>query len=202
MYNGLAMPKSKTHKLYCYIDETGQDTLGELFIVAIVVTDERQRELEKSLEAIEASTGKKTKWMKTRDKVRTAYAAALVDQEFPAMIFVKKYTATKRGFDELEVLATTQALGAYREVNAIGDNEYKVTITVDGLSKTTAARMASEFRRVGIKTRKIVGKRDESSAIIRLADAIAGLVREAHEGRTEYKALKIKLKRSRRLYEL
>ena len=59
---------SKIQKLYCYIDETGQDTLGELFIVAIVVTDERQRELEKSLEAIEASTGKKTKWMKTRTK--------------------------------------------------------------------------------------------------------------------------------------
>jgi hypothetical protein len=193
---------ANTHKLYCYVDETGQDTLGELFIVAIVVTDERQRELEKSLEAIEASTGKKTKWMKTRDKIRVAYAEALADQNFPAMIFVKNYTASKSGFDELEVLATAQALSTYREANAIAENEYKVTITVDGLSKTIAARMASEFRKLGIKTRKIVGKKDESSAIIRLADAIAGLVREAHEGRPEYKALETRLKRSKRLHEL
>jgi len=136
------------------------------------------------------------------DKIRVAYANALADQNFPAMIFVKNYTASKSGFDELEVLATAQALSTYREANTIGENDYKVTITVDGLSKTIAARMASEFRKLGIKTRKIVGKKDESSAIIRLADAIAGLVREAHEGRPEYKILEAKLKRNKRLREL
>jgi len=31
-------PPAKS-KLYCYVDETGQDTLGELFIVAVVVSD-------------------------------------------------------------------------------------------------------------------------------------------------------------------
>ncbi len=193
---------NKTHKLYCYIDETGQDTLGSFFIVAIIVTDNRQRELEKKLEAIEATTGKKTKWMKTRDKIRASYANALFDQELPAMIFVKNFIPGKPGFDELEVLATAQALSTFREIHAIREDDYKVTITVDGLSKTTAAQMASEFRKLGIKTRKIVGKKDESSAIIRLADAVAGLTREAHEGRPEYIALKAKLKRNKRLYDL
>ncbi len=192
----------KTHKLYCYVDETGQDTLGELFIVAIVVTDERQHELEKSLEAIEVATGKKTKWMKTRDKVRTAYASALIEQEFPATIFVKNHKSNKKDFDDLEVLATAQALSGYREAHTIREDEYKVTITIDGLSKTVAARMASEFRKLGIKTRKIVGRKDESNAIIRLADAIAGLVREAHEGRPEYQKLEAKLKHSKTLHEL
>ncbi|HUC89672.1 MAG TPA: DUF3800 domain-containing protein [Patescibacteria group bacterium] len=155
---------NKTHKLYCYIDETGQDTLGDFFIVAIIVTDNSQRELEKKLEAIEAATGKKTKWMKTRDKIRTDYANALANQELPAMIFIKDFVPGKPDFDELEVLATAQALSTSREIHAI--------------------------------------REDESSAIIRLADAIAGLAREAHEGRPEYKALKAKLKRNKRFYDL
>lgn len=191
------------HKLYCYVDETGQDTLGAFFIVAIVVTDNQQHELEKSLEAIEKSTGKKTKWMKTRDKTRTAYTEALAQQKLPAMIFVKNYTpSSKNGFDDLEVLATAQAINTFRETNSIREDEYKLTITVDGLSRTVAARMASEFRKLGIKPRKIVGKKDESNAIIRLADAIAGLTREAHEGRSEYKVLQTRLKRTKTLYEL
>lgn len=172
---------AKSHKLYCYVDETGQDTLGVFFIVAIVVTDNRQHELEEQLKAIERDTGKKTKWMKTRDKIRTAYTEALMQQELPAMIFLKHY-ANKKDFDDLEVLATAQAITSYREAHCIREDEYKLTITVDGLSKTVAARMANEFRKLGIRPRKIVGKKDESSAIIRLADAIAGLAREAHEG--------------------
>lgn len=192
---------NKIHKLYCYVDETGQDTLGAFFSVAIVVTDNQQHELEKSLEDIEKSTGKKTKWMKTRDKVRTAYAEALMQYELPAMIFVKNYF-DKKDFDDLEVLATAQAINTYREAHSIREDEYKLTITVDGLSKTVAARMASEFRKLGIKPRKIVGKKDESNAIIRLADAVAGLTREAHEGRREYKELEAKLKRTKTLHEL
>ena len=190
------------HKLYCYVDESGQDTLGELFIVAIVVTDERQRELEKYLESLEVATGKRTKWNKTRDKTRQAYANALLKHNFPGMIFVKKSSPSGTKFDESEVLATAQALSTYRETNGIGEKDYKVTITIDSLSKTTAARMAPEFRKLGIKTRKIVGKKDESSSIIRLADAIAGLVREAHEGRSEYMALETKLKKDKKLYGL
>lgn len=194
---------AKTHKLYCFVDETGQDTLGAFFIVAIVVTDDQQHELEKELEAIEQSVGKKTKWMKTRDKVRTAYVDELLKSDLPAMIFVKNFAPSgKNGFDDLEVLATAQAISTYRETHSIREDEYKLTITVDGLSKTIAARMASEFRKLGIKPRKIVGKKDESSAVLRLADAVAGLTREAHEGRPEYKKLESKLKRTKILHEL
>lgn len=194
---------NKTPKLYCYVDETGQDTLGRFFIVAIVVTDNQQHELEKSLEAIEKSTGKKTKWMKTRDKVRASYANALMEHDLPAMIFVKNFiSSSKDDFDNLEVLAAAQAINAYRKAHGIREDEYKLTVTVDGLSRTVAARMASEFRKLGIKPRKIVGKKDESNAIIRLADAMAGLAREAYEGRPEYIELETILKRAKTLHEL
>jgi hypothetical protein len=42
-----------TEKLYCYVDETGQDTRGDLYIVSVVVADdERDRSIE-LCEAIE-----------------------------------------------------------------------------------------------------------------------------------------------------
>lgn len=47
-------------KLYCYVDETGQDTGGELFLVAVVLKEITALELlEKKLEKIELRTGKK-----------------------------------------------------------------------------------------------------------------------------------------------
>ena len=27
-------------KIYCYVDETGQDTLGQFFIISVVVTED------------------------------------------------------------------------------------------------------------------------------------------------------------------
>lgn len=33
------MPGAQKQKLYCYVDETGQDTEGRLFLVSVVVTD-------------------------------------------------------------------------------------------------------------------------------------------------------------------
>ena len=50
------MPKTK--KLYCYVDETGQDTKGRFFLVAIVITGEEREELIKELEKIEATAKK------------------------------------------------------------------------------------------------------------------------------------------------
>ena len=53
-------------------------------------------------------------------------------------------------------------------------------IYVDGLTKSKRHVYGSELRKLGIPTRKVQGvTRDESSALIRLADATAGFVRDA-----------------------
>lgn len=90
------MPMSKIHKLYCFVDETGQDTLGALFVVAIVVTDERQQELEKYLEILERASGKhKRKWVKSRDQERQMYIRALLDQKMPGTYSLKATRMTQ-----------------------------------------------------------------------------------------------------------
>jgi hypothetical protein len=45
-------------KLYAYVDESGQDTLGELFLVSVVVTGEARDGLRKKLRTIERVSGK------------------------------------------------------------------------------------------------------------------------------------------------
>lgn len=52
---------SDTHKqkLYCYVDETGQDTEGQLFLVSVVVTEQEQESFAHELERIEAESGKR-----------------------------------------------------------------------------------------------------------------------------------------------
>ena len=44
-------------KLYAYVDESGQDTLGELFLVSVVVTGEARDGLRKKLRTIERVSG-------------------------------------------------------------------------------------------------------------------------------------------------
>jgi hypothetical protein len=61
-------------KLYVYVDETGQDTLGDLFIVSVVITEGDREALEEQLREIEIHSGKgRRKWMKTRPQQRAAF---------------------------------------------------------------------------------------------------------------------------------
>lgn len=190
-------------KLYCYVDESGQDTHGKLFIVAVVVTDEQRDELQRSLEQLEGTSGKhKRKWMKTRPKEQQTYIEGLVSDHLPARIYAKVYTGQVGSYDELEVLAAAQALHLYRVAHHIDVNDYGVTIIIDGLAKTLVFRLGSEFRKLGVKTRKVVGTRDEADPVLRLADAIAGLVRDGMEGKQECKVLQGRLEKVGRLHAL
>lgn len=49
-------------KLYCYVDESGQDTEGRLFIVGGVITTQERDELTALCEQIERNVGKRNKW--------------------------------------------------------------------------------------------------------------------------------------------
>jgi hypothetical protein len=73
---------------------------------------------------------------------------------------------------------------------------YRVTISVDGLTRTEQQVFANSLRVRGIGPRKIRGVRDEkSNAGIRLADAICGLIRDAEEGQQWASAALARLQR-------
>lgn len=67
-------------KIFCYVDETGQDNLGEMFVVSVVVPEDRDKLLE-YLEEIEVKTGKgKVKWGRANEEAEKLYKKAIKDK--------------------------------------------------------------------------------------------------------------------------
>lgn len=175
-------------KLYCYVDETGQDTKGELFIVVVVlVTGDEKDQLERDLEIIEVQSGKgKRKWIKAREKEKCHYLTLIQDmKKIKGAMFFSEYVNTTK-YEEATVTTIKNAISWYIYQNRA--YEYKATVVIDGLNKRVEERIAASLRKAGIKIRKVRGERDESNALLRLSDALAGGIREAKEVKAMVKA--------------
>ena len=173
-----------SRKLYCYVDETGQHTQGRLFIVSVVVTDWEKDRLLKVCEEIEVQTGKgHTKWIKTLYERRIGYIQRVLDNPLFAGRLNFAVFRDRRDYSEATAQAVAQAL------KASGEMDYKATITIDGLSRAQEHLVAITLRRRGVRLRKVRGVRDESDALLRLADAVCGLVSAAAEGQPVMLAL-------------
>jgi len=73
-----------TQKLYCYVDETGKDTLGQLFVVSVVTAKEDRAALCQRLERLEQISGKgHVKWHRTKHLARLAYIRAVLTLPLP-----------------------------------------------------------------------------------------------------------------------
>jgi hypothetical protein len=165
------------NKFYAYVDESGQDTKGALFLVAVVITGAERDSLRRRLAEIEAASEKhQRKWTKTHPNQRVRYIEQII--KVPALarhLFYSAYRGVQTYVD-LTILSTAKAL------NAATQGEYEATIFVDGLGRTERHRFAARLRKLRISVRKVRGVKDESDEFIRLADAIAGFVRDAIEG--------------------
>jgi hypothetical protein len=168
------MTPRKEH-LYCYVDETGQDTGGQFFVVSAVVSDSRRGELIAALEAIERRSGKgNVKWMKVRGQQRLAYISEVLGSPlFTGSLYFSLYTGTK-AYMATTVMTTAQAILRAQQ------SATPAVVYVDGLPKSRLRWFGVELRRLSIRTDKIVGvRREEADALIRLADACCGFVRAA-----------------------
>lgn len=166
-------------KLYCYADETGQHTQGRIFIVAVIITVGEQREtIERRLERVERESGKGfLKWKGTSTKRKVAYLSKILQVNTLQGSFF--YGLYRKPQDYLQLVGTTiaKAIKTFAQ-----DKDYRATIYIHALSAAERKRVVEELRKFSIKRRKVGGLRDESSAFIRLADALAGFIREYDEG--------------------
>jgi hypothetical protein len=181
------MAKTSTLKLYCYVDETGQDTGGRLFIVAVVMTDDQRDKLRKDLQRIErASNKRQRKWTGASRQQRIGYIQAII--EIPAFKNLVSYSRYQdsRSYVDLTILSVAKAI--HGKVDKT-DMSYEANIFVDGMKRSEQHRFGAGVRKLGIKVRKARGLRDQSDEFIRLADAIAGFVRDALEDDTDMKTL-------------
>lgn len=174
-------------KRYVYVDETGQDTRGRLFIVAAVVLSEIDDTCA-ACEKIEALSGKAiSKWGKTRPAIRLTYIREIL--KTPLLTGALRFAvfSDTKDYDTLTIETIARAIGKTTV------SKLKTRVYVDALSKAKRREYAQLLRQKGIQTDEVRGiERDESNALIRLADAIAGFVRDALEAEDSVE---------RRLYE-
>ncbi|ETW96083.1 MAG: hypothetical protein ETSY2_47050 [Candidatus Entotheonella gemina] len=178
------MSESGHRKFYAYIDETGQDTNGDLFIVTVVMAGEHRETMRQRLAQIERSSNKKArKWSKARQQQREAYIRqVLQSDEFIGTIYFSKYRVSK-AYVDLTILSTAKAILDHAE------EPYQATIFVDGLGRTERHRFSAGLRKLRVRVQKVRGSKDESEEFIRLADAIAGFVRSGLQHHTPLNTL-------------
>lgn len=172
------MPKP-TAKLYVYVDETGQDTSGRLFLILAVVFESEQRfSLDDQLVDIERVSKKgTTKWHAATSERRQKYLARLpVILRIIGPVYWRQWQA---GTSYIERMGEA-VVAAVRHKDPLQHAE--LFIVLDGFNWQELTVVKGIFRSHHVRWRKIVGGREESSPGLRLADSLVGFLRDVHEG--------------------
>jgi hypothetical protein len=172
---------SGMEKISCYIDETGQDTFGAFFLVAAVVLRGSVNGFEANLRNCERLSLKKLrKWSHTEDEIKRSYLRLARAQCVVSQVVVW-YVVFTEGKDY--VYRTQAFVGRVLRASAANENLPPLRIVVDGLNDLERRRMRVMLSRSGFRSPDVRGERDEGSAILRLADAMAGCVRDERDGK-------------------
>ena len=118
-------------KLYCYVDETGHDTLGRFFLVVVIISDRTSVEkLRTALEQLEEATGKqRLKWNKTPLATKSAYIEGILGTpELKGNVFYSIYHGTQD-----YVLATAHTV-AWSVSEKTAGQPPQVNVLVDGIT--------------------------------------------------------------------
>ena len=88
---------NEAQKLYAYVDESGQDTNGALFVVGVVVLEDERDNVLKELERIEQESGKRNiKWRKARPRLRETYMRGIAQSPvFESTLFFEIFGESK-----------------------------------------------------------------------------------------------------------
>ena len=166
-------------KLYCYVDENGQDTEGRIFIVSVVLTSNKRDALLRICEKLEKESGKgKFKWGKAQHKFRLEYLRRVfTNRSFKEVLRYSVFHNT-HDYDLATIMGIAKAVNWKKPTQS-----YTTLVYIDGRGKTKRHKYGSELRKLGVFTHKVQGvAKDENSPLTRLADAIAGFVRDVEDG--------------------
>ena len=166
-------------KLYCYVDETGQDAGSKFFVIVSVVSDQEQTQIRGELaEAEKDSKLGIKKWHRSRSPEKEDFLRLLIKQE------VAKGDIYYRNFKKpLPFFLPMLEVVEKAIKDKVGNKPYVAIVYVDGIDKKKAQELTGGLRLKGISLSYVRGARDESEPIIRLADRWAGCIRDALEGK-------------------
>lgn len=171
-------------KIYCYVDETGQDSGSEIFIVVAVIVASNVAAIRDRLQELEKSTKiGVVKWHKSSYKYRIQFMEEFLRQDNSDLhiYFLKAKKPVLYYAPTLEVIQ--QAVSAHSKTNT------QAIICIDGLDELSAKKFTNSLRTKNLKVKLAKGPRDESESLIRLADRWAGCIRMALSGNKDCEVL-------------
>ena len=179
-------------KLYCYVDETGQDTLGKFFLVAVAIAKGRLKDsIRLRLDAAEKESGKGfSKWGSTKPKHKGDYLEQIASiHGLSRAVFYTTFENTKEYLD-----LTASTVG--RAILLKKKGKFQVVVIIDGLNEAERWVVSRKLKSLGITRKKVKGARFRSDPFIRLVDAFAGFLRDYEEGQVYAKKLFKKVART------
>lgn len=191
----LSQPKKK--KLYCYVDETGQDAASSVFVVVAVVSLEEQEKLKRTVADSENASGTGgRKWHKSQAARRLRYLTLLLQKEIGrGEVFFGSYKKPlPYFFPLLDILE--------KSIKIKAPASYIARIFVDGIDRKKAKELTNALRQRNISLELVRNRRDESEPLIRLADMWAGCIRAALSGSKEEQEILKKALSTRYLKEV
>lgn len=185
-------------KLYCYVDESGQDVTSKFFIVvAVVVSVEERLVLQDKLVILEdaARTGRR-KWNNLQHHRRLEYLTRLLNQNTGAkkVFFARYKKPIPYFFPVIEILE--------KSIKQAGGNNVTARVYVDGINQTVATALTNALRSKGVSLNMVKGRRDESEPLIRLADMWAGCIRSTLLQKTDAQEIFTRAQKENYLIEL
>ncbi len=170
LYNKVRLDTVKRQRYDLYVDESGQDTKGELFVVAVVAT-ENSDEFRQYCESLEQSSGKgKVKWRSAQKMRRLDYLRSIMlhSSSHKFKLFYSVFRRTT-DYDSATIDGIANAI---RRLSPLGSHVY---VHIDGLSKSKRNVYKTRLRQLSCPVKKVSWvTKDENEPLVRLADALAG----------------------------
>lgn len=167
-------PATKRQRINNYVDESGQDTKGELFTVAVVAVADNDKFRQLCESAEEMSGKRKKKWASAERSRRLNYLRAVI-QEADSLNVTLFYSIFRKTTD-YDAATINGIAKAILRLNPSNSDMY---VYVDGLAKAKRSAYKTGLRRLSCPVKKVSGvKKDENEPLIRLADALAGAAGE------------------------
>ncbi len=174
---------ANTQKLYCYVDETGQDVGSAFFIVVCVLSSQEQQAIRQNLVNIEQTTGVGIKkWHISRSPEKEEFMRNIIREGLAKGDIY--YSVKRKPLSFFYVMLETIEKAIK---NKCQDQGYKAIIYVDGIDYKKAIELTRILRIRGIRLKLARSVHDESEVMIRLADRWAGCIRGAMEGKVDNK---------------
>lgn len=167
-------------KLYCFVDETGQDAGSENFIVVAVIVTSNLIAIRERLENLEKITRiTNVKWHKAAYQYRIKFIEEFLqeDNKDLQIYFIKVKKPVFYYAPMMEILQKSIAANSSSGTQAI--------IVIDGLDKLSGKKITNSLRTKTLRIKLAKGVRDESEPLIRLADRWAGCIRMGLSGNEE-----------------